>query len=232
MDTPINRHQPENDEAKGLAPLWEDSESSFESDSGRKKSFLVLLVTGIAVLAVLLAFFLQDIKKKSPNGEMDVVRAKFASVEDRLAQLEAHGKKVDRHLDEMSPFEKAVSKRVDRLGEDFDALRREIKAVKKRIADLRQPKDVALLPLKKVEIPLTKTGDTTSQKKADVTAQKKTQAVKTEARYHKVLPGETLYRISLRYKVSVKELRRLNKLSPNEPIYTGQKLLVSSPGTK
>jgi membrane-bound lytic murein transglycosylase D len=119
------------------------------------------------------------------------------------------------------------------LGEDFDALEWEITAVNKKITNMNKRKDTLLLPVKKVEIPLPKTGDITSQKKTDITAEKKkAPAVKAEARYHKVLPGETLYRISLRYKVSVKELRRLNKLAPNEPIYTSQKLLVSSPGTK
>lgn len=46
-------------------------------------------------------------------------------------------------------------------------------------------------------------------------------------RYHQVLAGETLYRISLKYGLTVEELRRINKISPEAVIYVGQRLRVS-----
>ena len=49
-------------------------------------------------------------------------------------------------------------------------------------------------------------------------------------RYHTVRPGETLYRISLKYGLTVKELLRINGLGPGAVIRPGQKLLVSKPG--
>jgi LysM repeat protein len=45
--------------------------------------------------------------------------------------------------------------------------------------------------------------------------------------YHKVERGETLYRISKRYGISIEEIRRLNKLQQDQAIQTGQKLLVT-----
>jgi len=48
-------------------------------------------------------------------------------------------------------------------------------------------------------------------------------------RYHEVTPGETLFRISRRYGVSVEHLRQLNGLSESSLIHPGQKLIVSSP---
>ena len=53
-------------------------------------------------------------------------------------------------------------------------------------------------------------------------------AVSTEEQYHTVQKGETLYRISKKYGISVEELRKLNNLSEDQPIYTGQKLRISS----
>jgi LysM repeat protein len=47
-------------------------------------------------------------------------------------------------------------------------------------------------------------------------------------RYHIVQKGETLTRISKKYSVPVEELRRLNRLSPDQPIKTGQKILLPS----
>jgi LysM repeat protein len=53
---------------------------------------------------------------------------------------------------------------------------------------------------------------------------------KTEAVYHKVSAGETLYRIHRmyleKYGVTVADLRRLNDLSPEDPIHPGQRLLI------
>ena len=51
--------------------------------------------------------------------------------------------------------------------------------------------------------------------------------VSIEKQYHTVQNGETLYRISNRYGVTVEELQKLNHLSAGQPIRTGQKLLVS-----
>jgi LysM repeat protein len=65
-------------------------------------------------------------------------------------------------------------------------------------------------------------------KKSSTDSSKKSKAVKK--RYHEVKRGETLYRISKQYGLTVDELRRLNMLSPNQPIEAGQKLLVSRGG--
>jgi LysM repeat protein len=50
--------------------------------------------------------------------------------------------------------------------------------------------------------------------------------VEKKALYHLVSSGETLYGISRRYGLTVKDLRRLNKLSPEANIYPDQKLLI------
>jgi LysM repeat protein len=54
------------------------------------------------------------------------------------------------------------------------------------------------------------------------------QAVSTEKKYHTVQKGETLHLISKKYGISVEELRKRNNLSADQPIRTGQKLLVST----
>jgi len=45
-------------------------------------------------------------------------------------------------------------------------------------------------------------------------------------RYHQVRTGETLYRISIKYGVSINDLRNLNKLDPDDSIHPGQRLLI------
>jgi LysM repeat protein len=52
-------------------------------------------------------------------------------------------------------------------------------------------------------------------------------AMAAEKQYHIVQKGETLIGISRKYKISVDELRKLNRLSPDRPLRAGQKLQVS-----
>jgi len=52
-------------------------------------------------------------------------------------------------------------------------------------------------------------------------------AASAEKKYHTVQKGETLYGISKKYGMSVEELRKLNNLSADPSLRTGQKLLVS-----
>ena len=54
----------------------------------------------------------------------------------------------------------------------------------------------------------------------------------TEAVYHEVLPGETLYGISLRYNIKLDALRRFNNLEPKETIYPKQKILIRPTGNQ
>ena len=66
-----------------------------------------------------------------------------------------------------------------------------------------------------------------ADKKVSTESPKKSKYKAVKKRYHEVKKGETLYRISKQYGITVDELRRLNKLSPTQPIEVGQKLLVS-----
>ena len=65
------------------------------------------------------------------------------------------------------------------------------------------------------------------KKKAEAAlAPKKEQEPPKASAYHVVSKGETLYRIALRYNMTVDEVRRLNNLKPDQPILPGQRLLV------
>ena len=46
-------------------------------------------------------------------------------------------------------------------------------------------------------------------------------------KHHTVARGETLYSLAKRYGLSVDELRRINNLTPDQPIQAGQSLAVS-----
>jgi LysM repeat protein len=48
-----------------------------------------------------------------------------------------------------------------------------------------------------------------------------------ERRYHEIRKGENLYRISLRYGLSLQELCHINGINPQDIIWPGQKLLIT-----
>lgn len=65
--------------------------------------------------------------------------------------------------------------------------------------------------------------------KAPVVAKSSANAkpAKTQTRYHVVKPQETLYRVAVQNGISVDELRKLNKMRPDDNnIRPGQKLIV------
>jgi len=115
------------------------------------------------------------------------------------------------------------------------ALEQRIAGVEKRIAELQEKistpaPDLALLQRvnalsQKVEA-LEKQKPPAAEPKAKPPTPSKP-AASAEKKYHTVKKGETLYGISKKYGISVEELRKLNNLSKDPLLRTGQKLLVS-----
>ena len=112
------------------------------------------------------------------------------------------------------------------IGSNMRSLERRIKQLEERLyrldrveADLEQVKD------KNKQL---KTFIDTFRKPETSSKSSLTQPVKnqTEAVYHEVVAGETLYRISRRYGLTLYELRGLNKLEPKSIIYPAQRLLI------
>ncbi len=125
---------------------------------------------------------------------------------------------------EASPLQ---SKVID-LEQKIAGLEKQLEEIQGRISP--SGSDPALLQrvdalAQKVEV-LEKQKQPTAESKAKPSPPSKS-LLSTEKQYHTVQKGETLYRISKKYGISVEELRKLNSLSAGQPLRTGQKLLVS-----
>jgi len=125
----------------------------------------------------------------------------------------------------------SLSQRVNEMTTNLTNLELRIGGLEKQQADL-QGKTANSVIVNEVETLASKVSElekrmTPSQadQKATTESAKQSKAVKKS--YHEVKKGETLYRIAKQYGITVDELRRLNKLPPNQPIEIGQKLLVS-----
>ncbi len=73
---------------------------------------------------------------------------------------------------------------------------------------------------------LERKGQFTTESKAKPSPLKVT--VTDQKQYHTVQKGETLSKIGKKYKITVEELRKLNGLSRNQHVRTGQKLLITA----
>jgi membrane-bound lytic murein transglycosylase D len=70
---------------------------------------------------------------------------------------------------------------------------------------------------------------TAASKPKPAKAAKATAAAKSAPKYYVVKPDETLYRVALNNGISVAQLRKLNRLGPNDnTIRAGQRLKVGS----
>ena len=108
----------------------------------------------------------------------------------------------------------------------LDWIEANLEEIKEKNKQLNSFKDTFAKPITPPKSTTAKKPITPPESSTAQTAEKQTKAV-----YHEVLAGETLYRISLRYKITVDELRRLNKL-PDATIYPKQRLLIRPAGNQ
>jgi len=172
----------------------------------RKKSIpipLVLLGFGFLVMIFLFIVFLSkttDIASKT----------KIVSIEKRLARLEERLGKID-EIDEKLILLDTQGKKFDLFVDRFDRFE----------TSMSLKMDIINNELY------------TSKKKGKNAAErkkpKKTKISKkiTHTTYHEVKPKETLYQISRRYGLTVDDLLKLNRLTPETVIHPGQKLIVA-----
>jgi nucleoid-associated protein YgaU len=131
-------------------------------------------------------------------------KTRIKKLEDRVVKLEAIDR-VTHARDQGKAFEQ--------LKERFDRLEASISLSPEHIAQ-----GLDSLPAKMAKaIP----------QKAESSRSLKVSKRMSKKSYHTVSAGETLYGISLRYGLTLKKIRLLNKLGDRFVIYPGQKLLVT-----
>ncbi len=169
----------------------------------RHKSRTSLVLGGGVVLlvALLVLLFLWQGEKKGPEVDLQPLLKKTGVLEERVAKLESRGKETPPIQERVESLSRNLNERLGHLEKDINQIKEEVAAGKKR-AEVSPPASPAL------------------------TAPPRSVAKPGATRYHTVAPGENLFRIALRYGLSVEELRRLNNLRPDQSLHVGQKLNV------
>jgi LysM repeat protein len=103
-----------------------------------------------------------------------------------------------------------IEKRLDRLEAEFSSLKAYIASkLDQAIKEMESDKHTTA----KQKKPLEKTPPPAQEEQIDI-----------ETKVHKVQAGDTLYRISLQYGISIALLRDYNNLEPNATIHPGQQI--------
>jgi LysM repeat protein len=166
---------------------------------------------GLAAAVVILVLIFWRPKHIVDQEYLQSLETRVQQLEKRLAamgvmdqiseRLDKQAQDLDRIDKKTDRFEATVTTQIDQIIQELGALHQKTSELKAAAAP--QPK----MPAKKQPV---------ASEKAQPTA-----------KFHQVQPGETLYRISRRYGLSVQQLRSYNNLTPDTAIYPGQKLKLN-----
>jgi len=170
----------------------------------RSSGFKIILGVGILIL-VLIVISLFRGRNEVSKEEFKALGNRLDQIERRLASSDAAEKKMSSYESQFQTFNQSLA-RLD--GAD--------KALREKLDRLAQQMEKSATP----SGPAPKAAGSSPSQKASPS--------KAISRYHEVSPGETLFQIAGKYKMSVEDLRRLNKLKPGQTLQPGQKLLIST----
>jgi LysM repeat protein len=170
---------------------------------------VILGAIGVCIVIIVIAFFSRDDDERFA-GNLSTIQVRLNQLERRITQLES----MQERLSYLEQREQSLSKDIanyDRAGgplvDRLNALRERVKLLEK----------TSITNTAKIGTPLK--------------SQRGTFPL-SEGGYHVVKTGETLYWIAQHYGTSVEKLCRLNKISSDQIIHPGQKLLVTPEGTQ
>jgi len=168
---------------------------------------LILVGAGILVFIILIALL--------SGGSSDLSKKDLAGISVRLDLLE---KRLTR-LEEVELRIATLQKQGTMLEQSMGATDRSIRSLTQRVDSLTQ----------RLEVRVEETTSAVNETEAPADIKRKVVSP-DKRRVHEVRRGENLYRISLKYGLTVEELCKLNDIKPNQAVYPGQKLLVTSGG--
>lgn len=177
---------------------------STKSGDRSDKSFWLKILILIALIA-LISLFINATGSRSVNNRLKSIESTLGLFDVRLSRLEKMEKNLASLDEQRTKFEVSLMNRIESL---------------ETTMSIKNKKDDEGLSNLHTEA---------RKEKEPETVQKEPVIKKTDkTRVHKVQPGETLYRISLNYGLTVEELKRINNIGPQSVIVVGQELKISS----
>lgn len=185
---------------------------SGSTSGGQPFKHIYIAIAGFLVLIVLTVVVIARTYSLAEKAQLLALQSRLEQLESRLGTMEGEGGLAQTG---------GSGNQLILLTERLDQLEANLTA---RIKNLSTPSNVSATPkapqaAKKAE----------AAPKAESTKAAPVAKTAAPSKIHTVTQGETLYRISRRYNLTVDQLRQYNQLDSKAAIYPGQKLKVSSP---
>jgi anti-anti-sigma factor len=187
-------------EEEAILNEQDENKRNFAPKQNSRKS-MVLAGLAVLVLVLIVLYFMGQGEKKGPEVDLQPLLKKIGLLEERMAKLETKGKEAPQVQEKLDSLTRNLNERLSALEKEINQVKEDAASGRKK-AELSQPASPAPAPSPRSPA---KPGGT---------------------RIHTVAAGENLFRIALRYNLSVDELRRLNNLKPDQSLQVGQKLIV------
>jgi LysM repeat protein len=228
IDRDMKRLMDELDEDMEFMPMGETALPPKRS-FGLKSKGKILIFGSVVILAfVLLIMLFPRGGNNIPKGELIALKAKLDHLEKRITDTAT----IKSQIDHLERREEGLRKRTAETVISVDALSKEIEELAKKIDGTKtKPVPVAT----KTTIPpasrkQTKPALVVTMPETPPARLEQTKQTPHTQRYHVVRSGENLFRISLRYGITLKKLCRINNITVDHVIRPGDKILVN-PGT-
>ena len=189
----------------GYTPEQEKTRSQKGSGDHRVSKKTLFLGGACIVLLILLIALLLGGGSGLSGKDLDPIQARLDLLERKLARFEGMESRIISLENQETELQQFIAD-IDRSGRSATE---QLQKITEKVGELEK-----------------RVGSVPSKTKAPRPVQAKP-VPPAEKRYHEVRPGETLYRIAQKYRMSVGELCRLNNIAPDQAIHPGQKLLVA-----
>jgi LysM repeat protein len=187
----------------------------------RKKSYLPFIIgaAALVVLVIILGVVFSGRNDSADRERLQSLEARIGQLENKLEtmgtsdQIPAQVARLQQELSTMGKrlngFESTVSTQIDQIIKELGALHQKLDqapAARAQALPAAEKKTAAAAP-----------------KKSAAAAPKQSPA----AKFYQVQAGDTLYRISRRFGLTVEQLQRYNNITPDAAIHPGQKLRLT-----
>ncbi|MBN1106304.1 MAG: LysM peptidoglycan-binding domain-containing protein [Deltaproteobacteria bacterium] len=188
--------------------------------SGNRREPLIYIAGGLVLLAILLVVFIGKTGNSPREDRYADLEGRIKRIEQKLVRIEMMDLRISQLEAKVTEFNVLIMDKMERVEKGLvrDRTSAEKQEAKPKLAEARAKAEAAPTPRNESE----------KAKAAAAAPPRETPAKAKETLYHEVQTGETLYRISRTYGLSVDELMRMNNLAPGDPIRQGQRLRVGA----
>ena len=178
------------------------------NNSSRRK---ILIFGGAGILIVIVLFVMLMVGGDKPSKvDQTPFKIRLDQLEKRVTRFEG----IEIRVASLEKNERELEQAINEANNAKRVLQQQYNKLAQRLENLQKEKPIITAKTKVPKAP------------------EKTSSSLEEEGFHVVRPGDNLYRIARKYRISVDELCRLNNISKKQAIYPGQKLLVTPKSTQ